>query len=103
MSSQRPSPALTQVLPSVCPLDCPDTCSLSVEVTGDQITSVRGSDANPFTAGVVCNKVTRAYPDFVHGPARLTHPLRRVGPRGSDQFERISWDAALDLVVAGFR
>jgi anaerobic selenocysteine-containing dehydrogenase len=103
MSSHSPSAATPRILPSVCPLDCPDTCSLSVEVTGDQITSVRGSDANPFTAGVVCNKVTRAYPDFVHGPARLTHPLRRVGPRGSDQFERISWDAALDLVVAGFR
>ena len=86
MSSQHPEAEASRILPSVCPLDCPDTCSLSVEVTGDQITAVRASEANPFTAGVVCNKVTRAYPDFVHGPARLTHPLRRVGPRGSDEF-----------------
>tara|TARA_R110002096_G_scaffold111888_1_gene244097 strand:+ start:534 stop:2579 length:2046 start_codon:yes stop_codon:yes gene_type:complete len=94
--------AATLVKPSVCPLDCPDTCSLSVEVEGDRLMKVRGSDANPYTAGVICNKVARYYPDFVHGNARLTHPLRRIGPRGSGQFERVSWDEALDLIHAGF-
>ena len=88
--------------PSVCPLDCPDTCSLSVKTDGVHVLEVRGSEANPYTAGVICNKVMRAYPDFVHGPNRLTNPLKRVGPRGGDQFERISWDDALDLVHAGF-
>src|SRR6056297_4113853 len=92
----------TLVKPSVCPLDCPDTCSLSVEVKGDEIVKVRGSKANPYTAGVICNKVARYYPEFVHGPARLTKPLKRTGPRGSDQFELISWDEALDLIHAGF-
>lgn len=88
--------------PSVCPLDCPDTCSLMVTVEDGKITEVKGSKANPFTDGVICNKVARSYPEFVHGPGRLTHPLRRVGPRGSGQFERISWDTALDLVHDGF-
>lgn len=87
-----------EVLPSVCPLDCPDTCSLSVEVEDGVITRVRGSDANPYTAGVICNKVARSYVDFVHGERRLRYPLRRVG----DEFQRISWDRALDLVHAGF-
>jgi len=88
--------------PSICPLDCPDTCSLSVKTDGVRVLEVRGSDTNPYTAGVICNKVMRASPDFVHGPNRLTHPLKRVGPRGGDQFERISWDDALDLVHVGF-
>ena len=99
---RQPRPG-RQNRPSVCPLDCTDTCSLSVEVTDGQIVAVRGSEANPFTAGVVCNKVARAYPDFVHGPARLTHPLRRTGPRGSGLYERISWDRALDLVHDGMQ
>jgi anaerobic selenocysteine-containing dehydrogenase len=92
----------TQTLPSVCPLDCPDTCSLSVEVLDGRLVKVRGSEANPYTAGVICNKVARYYPDFVHGDARLTHPLRRTGPRGSGQFERITWTEAHDRIHAGF-
>ena len=87
-----------EVLPSVCPLDCPDTCSLSVEVTEGKITKVRGSTANPYNAGVICNKVARSYAEFVHGPNRLTHPLKRVG----DGFEKITWEEALDLVHQGF-
>ena len=91
----------TETRPSVCPLDCPDTCSLSVRTDGERILDVRGSKANPYTAGVICNKVARAYPEFVHGEARLSRPLKRVGARGGDAFEPISWDEALDLIHAG--
>ncbi|SDC97598.1 molybdopterin-dependent oxidoreductase [Ruegeria marina] len=89
-------------LPSVCPLDCPDTCSLDVTVENGRVSRVHGSRANPFTAGVICNKVARYYPDFVHGPRRLARPLRRTGPRGSGSFAPISWDEALDLIHDGF-
>src|SRR6185503_17102740 len=85
-------------LRSVCPLDCPDTCSLTVTVEDERVVQVRGSHANPYTAGVICAKVAQDYPDFVHGERRLTTPLRRTGPRGSGAFERISWPEALDLV-----
>ena len=84
--------------PSVCTFDCPDACSLSVEVDDGRIVKVRGSRAVPYTAGVICSKVARDMPLFVHGPQRLLHPLRRTGPKGSGQFERIAWDAALDLI-----
>jgi anaerobic selenocysteine-containing dehydrogenase len=85
---------------SVCMLDCPDTCSLTVTVERGRVTKVRGSHANPLTEGVICNKVTRETPGFVHGPKRLTHPLRRVGRRGEGRFERITWSAALDSIHA---
>jgi len=87
--------------PSICPLDCPDTCSLSVKTDGRNVLSVRGSKVNPYTNGTICNKVMRAFPDFVHGSKRLTSPLKRVGTRGSNEFERISWSKALDLVYKG--
>jgi anaerobic selenocysteine-containing dehydrogenase len=87
---------------SVCPLDCPDTCSLSVAVEDDQIVEVRGSKANPYTAGVICTKVARDYPAIANGEGRLLTPLRRVGPRGEGRFEPISWDAALDVVYDRF-
>src|SRR5438128_7464833 len=56
---------------SVCTFDCPDTCSLSVTVDDGRIIKVRGSDAAPYTAGVICNKVARDMGEFVHGPQRL--------------------------------
>lgn len=92
----------TETRPSVCPLDCPDTCSLAASVEDGRLTAVHGSSANPYTAGVICNKVARYYPEFVHGPNRLTRPLKRTGPRGGNDFAPISWDEALDLVHAGF-
>ena len=93
--------APVQTRPSVCALDCPDTCSLSVRTDGSRVLDVRGSRANPYTGGAICNKVARSYPEFVHGPGRLTHPLKREGPRGGDGFEPIYWTEALDLVHAG--
>src|SRR3974377_1756157 len=83
---------------SVCPLDCPDTCSLAVTVSKDQVIAVRGSKANPITHGAVCAKVAKSYPEFGHGPSRRPHPLMRRGPKGAGTFERISWDEALDTV-----
>jgi anaerobic selenocysteine-containing dehydrogenase len=83
---------------SVCTLDCPDTCSLTVEVEGDRIVKVRGSDALPYTGGIICNKVGRYSTEFAHGANRLHWPLRRTGPRGSGRFERVGWDEALDEI-----
>jgi len=98
-----PDTGLTEFRPSVCPLDCPDTCSLSVATDGERVLEVRGSDDNPYTAGVLCSKVMRSYPEFVHGDNRLTRPLKRTGPRGSGQFAPISWDEAIDLIHDGFQ
>jgi len=83
---------------SVCTFDCPDTCSITVTIDDCRVTKVRGSHALPYTAGVICTKVARDMEAFVHGPQRLLYPLRRSGPKGSAQFERISWQAALDEI-----
>jgi anaerobic selenocysteine-containing dehydrogenase len=83
---------------SVCPLDCPDTCSLTVTVEDTRIVNIRGSRANPYTDGVLCAKVPRAFPEFVHGERRLRTPLKRVGGKGEERFVRVSWDEALDTI-----
>src|SRR5215510_10383010 len=83
---------------SVCPLDCPDTCSLSVTVEDNRVTAVHGSKANPLTRGAICAKVANYYPDFVHGANRLRYPMKRVGAKGEGKFERISWDEALGII-----
>jgi anaerobic selenocysteine-containing dehydrogenase len=87
---------------STCPHDCPSACALDVEVIdGHTIGRVRGSKLQSYTAGVVCAKVAR-YAERIHHPDRLMFPQRRVGPKGSGQFTRISWDEALDEIAARF-
>src|SRR5512140_979821 len=87
---------------SACPHDCPSTCALEVERLDDfRIGRLRGAAANAYTAGVICEKVSR-YAERVHHPDRLKAPLRRKGAKGSGEFETISWDAALDEVAEAF-
>ncbi len=75
-----------EVRSSVCPHDCPSTCALEIEVLdGQRIGSVRGAEANSYTAGVICAKVAR-YAERTHHPDRLTQPMLRTGPKGSGQF-----------------
>lgn len=84
---------------SVCPHDCPSTCALEVELLPDgRIGRVRGAKDNAYTDGVICAKVAR-YAERIHHPDRLMHPLRRKGAKGSKEFERISWDDALDITA----
>jgi anaerobic selenocysteine-containing dehydrogenase len=70
---------------------CEAVCGISVETSGNQVVSVRGDDADPFSQGHICPKAA-ALRDLHADPDRITQPLRRVGP---DRFEPVSWDAAL--------
>ena len=91
-----------RIVRSVCPHDCPSTCALDVEVLDDRtIGRVRGAKDDPYTAGVICEKVAR-YAERIHHPNRLTQPLRRIGKKGEGRFEPISWDEALDTIAARF-
>ena len=87
---------------SACPHDCPSTCALEVELLDERtIGRVHGAKDNDYTAGVICAKVAR-YAEREHHAKRLHYPLRRKGSKGSGEFERISWDDALDLVAEKF-
>jgi anaerobic selenocysteine-containing dehydrogenase len=87
---------------TVCPHDCPSVCALEVEKTADgKLGKVRGSKRNPYTAGVICSKVSR-YPERYHHKDRLAYPMRRTGPRGSGEFARIGWEEALDGIAESF-
>jgi len=83
-----------------CALDCPDTCSWIVTVKGGEAIALRGDPAHPYTRGSLCNKV-EDYLAYARSSDRLLYPLRRVGPKGSGELTRISWDEALDRIAAG--
>jgi len=83
---------------SVCALDCPDTCSLLINVEDAKGSHLRGDPSHPVTRGFLCGKVAR-YLEREYSPDRLLYPQKRVGAKGKGQFERISWDEALDTIA----
>jgi anaerobic selenocysteine-containing dehydrogenase len=83
-----------ELVRGACPHDCPDTCALITTVQDGVALEVRGNPQHRHTQGVLCNKVSR-YVERTYHPDRLLHPMRRCGPKGSGQFEPISWERAL--------
>lgn len=93
----------TEVRHSVCALDCPDTCSLLINVDADtgRGSKLRGNPDHPVTQGFLCGKVAR-YLERNYHQDRILYPLRRKAgsPKGPGAaFERITWDEALDTIA----
>jgi anaerobic selenocysteine-containing dehydrogenase len=88
----------SEIVRGACPHDCPDACAMLVTVESGRAVRVAGDPDHPFTRGFLCTKVNR-YVERTYHRDRLLHPMRRVGPKGSGQFERLSWDEALDEIA----
>ena len=97
LSTRQSDPVHAQVL-GACPHDCPDTCSMLTTVLDGVAIRVRGNPDHPHTDGALCTKVSR-YPERSYHPDRILHPLKRVGPKGAGQFERVTWEAALQDIA----
>ena len=89
----------THQVRGACPHDCPDTCSLLTTVQDGIAIKVQGNPAHPQTGGVLCNKVSK-YTERTYHRERLLFPQKRVGRKGSGQFERVSWELALGDIAA---
>ena len=89
----------TTTVRAACPHDCPDTCSMLVTVQDGVALRVRGNPDHPPTHGALCTKVSR-YTERTYHPERVLYPQKRVGPKGSGQFARVSWDEALGEISA---
>ena len=85
-------PAETRA-PAFCAIDCPGRCPLELHLRDGELARVSANKAAP-----ACRRglSMRAW---ANSPDRLMWPLRRVGPRGSAQFERVTWDEALDEIA----
>ena len=85
-----------------CPHDCPDTCSMVFTVKDKKLISVTGNPDHPMTQGGLCVKL-KDYEQRHYHPDRLLYPMKRTGPKGTKQFERITWDEALDTITTRWK
>ncbi|MFI4891433.1 MAG: molybdopterin-dependent oxidoreductase [Steroidobacterales bacterium] len=90
-----------QVIRTVCPRDCYDTCGIAVIKRDGVVHAVRGDPDHPVSRGTLCGKCSTGYNREWRDPlSRLTRPQRRVGPKGSGRYEMISWDTAIAGIAA---
>lgn len=82
---------------TTCNSHCGGTCILKIHVRDGKVTRLE-TDGGPDPQYRACLK-GRAYRQRVYAPDRLQYPLKRVGERGKGQFERITWDEALETVA----
>ncbi|MCB1715523.1 MAG: molybdopterin-dependent oxidoreductase [Candidatus Competibacteraceae bacterium] len=87
----------TQIIKGACPQDCPDTCAFLYHVEDGKLVEVGPNPEHPMTRGGLCVKL-KNFAEHHYNPDRLLYPMKRTGPKGSGQFERITWDEALSMI-----
>jgi len=78
---------------------CACRCGINVHMKGSKVAYIEGNKDHPVNQGVLCAKGSAGIMQH-NAPSRLRAPMKRVGPRGSGEFEEISWDEALDMAVS---
>ncbi|MEL1133721.1 molybdopterin-dependent oxidoreductase [Desulfitobacterium sp. THU1] len=87
-----------QVFHNVCPRNCYETCGILSTVENGRLTKVEGDPKHGYTHGRLCAK-GYAYTEYVYSSQRLKYPLRQF-PRGSGNWQRISWSEALEMIAS---
>lgn len=80
-------------IPTLC-LNCSTVCGMIAKVEDGRILKLEGNPLDPNARGKLCAKGQAAI-NMVEDPDRILYPMRRIGPRGSGQWERVSWDQAI--------
>ncbi|MDC1090471.1 molybdopterin-dependent oxidoreductase [Emcibacteraceae bacterium] len=81
---------------------CACRCGINVHLKDGKVKYIEGNPDHPVNKGVLCAKGSAGIMQH-YSPARLTAPLKRVGPRGSGEFEEISWDEAMEMATKKLR
>jgi anaerobic selenocysteine-containing dehydrogenase len=78
---------------------CHGGCGVLIHVADGKIVKLEGDPESPLNGGRLCPKGAASLETLYH-PDRLQYPLKRTGERGAGQWERVSWDRALDEIAA---
>ncbi|MDZ7747658.1 MAG: molybdopterin-dependent oxidoreductase [Halofilum sp. (in: g-proteobacteria)] len=90
-----------RVRPGGCNI-CFNGCPVKFHLRGDSVVGILGNDDDPIFGGRICPKSQMSLQMYA-SDQRLTQPLKRIGARGEDRFEAVSWDEALDDIATRLR
>ena len=77
---------------------CHGGCGALIYLKDGKVEKIAGDPDCPINHGTLCSKGI-ASAQLAYHPDRLTYPVRRIGPKASGKWERISWDEALDTIA----
>jgi anaerobic selenocysteine-containing dehydrogenase len=86
-----------ETVDTICRM-CGRYCPINVRVKDGKIVKIEGIPGNFVTKGRVCGKGIAAL-QLEYDPNRLKYPMKRKGERGAGEWERITWDEALDTIA----
>ena len=90
----------SSLIKTTCPRDCYDGCGILVDQEDGKVIKVKGNPEHPSNRGALCPKCAISYNGvWLDDSARLLHPIKRTGAKGSGEFKRISWDSALKEIA----
>ena len=92
------SPTVSDEVKTTTCYMCACRCGIKVHLKDGEIRFIEGNKKHPINKGVLCAKGSAGIMHHL-SPGRLTKPLKRVGPRGSGQFEEITWDEAMQTAT----
>jgi len=100
---------MKKVVHAACPHDCPDACGVLITIDDGKAVKIQGDPKHPVTRGFLCAKVAK-YVDRVYSPDRVLYPMRRIRAKGVteasrsfENFQRITWDEAIEEITHRFR
>ncbi|SMX26440.1 Polysulfide reductase chain A precursor [Pelagimonas phthalicica] len=102
MTFQQPnidtSPKVSDEIRKTTCYMCACRCGINVHMKDGKVAYIEGNRDHPVNKGVLCAKGSAGIMQH-NAPSRLRAPMKRVGPRGSGEFEEISWDEAFDIAA----
>ena len=94
----HPSPVISDEVRQTTCYMCACRCGINVHMKDGEVAYIEGNRDHPVNKGVLCGKGSAGIMQH-NAPSRLRSPMKRVGPRGSGEFENISWDEALNIAA----
>ena len=87
-----------KIYKSTCRM-CHGVCGVLVHVRDGKVVKITGDRDRASSNGYICPKATASI-EYIYHPQRLRQPLKRLGAKGENRWQRISWDEALDTIAA---
>jgi anaerobic selenocysteine-containing dehydrogenase len=95
----RPARGKISHVDTVCTL-CPGACGITVRKVGERVVKIEGREDYPVNRGAICPLGMAGQQILYNEGIRWKAPMKRVGPRGANRWEEISWNEAIDTVSA---